>query len=116
MSQMDKKHLTYYLVFLVGLGLVGIYMYYAFSVFGINELMDLIYLGSAGAFWLSTLIAVFFKRRSLRLLFTMGSGVIAGSHYLLSTILLGGQLATIMFLILGLGVVMSCSTLIWLRE
>ncbi|MHA1771533.1 MAG: hypothetical protein ACTSYL_03375 [Candidatus Thorarchaeota archaeon] len=115
MSQMDTRHVTYYLVFLGGLGLVGYYMFNAFTTFGINDLMDLLFLGSAGLFWLTTFIVAFVHSRPLRLIFTIGSGSIAGAHYLLATMFYG-QTATLWFMVLGLGVVLSCSTFIWLRE
>lgn len=114
-SGIDWWKLSYYGVFLGGLGLVGFYMYYAFITFGLSDFMALLFFGSAGAFWVITLTTTFLHSRPLRLLFTILSGATAGAHYLLSTLMFGPS-GTLFYIILGLGVIMSGSTFAWLRD
>ncbi|MGQ4871885.1 MAG: hypothetical protein ACTSPE_07845 [Candidatus Thorarchaeota archaeon] len=117
MSQLDRRRFTYYGVFVIGLALAGLYFLYLLDVVSLGDFFGMLVIGSGAAFVGITLLISFSRSRPLRLILTILSGASGGVHYYLNTLAITpAWWGTIMFMLLGVGLLLTYSTFSWLRE
>ncbi len=107
----------YYLVLLIGMGLIGVYFWIILTASIVDTVIKLAFFLSALTVTVSTFGLARAKTRSSRTLLTAISGLVGGSHAYMDIVLFPDWLyGAFLFFWFGFGLLLAAAALAWLPE
>ncbi len=116
LSTRDEGGFFYYLALLIGMGLVGAYMWYILVTPSPYEVYNFIMYISGALLVATSFLFAYAKTRTSRVLMTVLSGIIGGMHFFLDIALYDYVMGLILFAWLAFGVLLSFAAFNWLLE
>lgn len=102
------------LALMIGLGFAGSYMWFVCSPFYFEFFHLLFYASGLSLIGISILFA-YAKKRLIRVILTIGSGILGGIHFYL-TVNLFPEVGLILFAWMAFGLLLTVSGFLWLAE
>jgi hypothetical protein len=116
LSTTEEGGFFYYLALLIGMVLIGAYLWHIIITPAVSQIFQLIQVFSALLLVVSAMGFVYGKTRSMRIGMTIASGILGGIHGFLVFVLNDVILGIILFAWFSFGVLLSFAAYNWLNE
>jgi hypothetical protein len=116
LSTTEEGGFFYYLALLIGMALIGAYLWYIISVPTFNVAFQIITLFTGILLVVAAMGFVYAKTRSARISMTAVSGILGGVHGYLDLALYGLVTGIILFAWIAFGILLAFAAFNWLHE
>ncbi|MHA1906522.1 MAG: hypothetical protein ACW98Y_04445 [Candidatus Thorarchaeota archaeon] len=116
MSKTEEGGFFYYLALLIGMVLVGAYLWHIIITPAVSPIFQLVQFMSGLLLVVTSMMFVYGKTRSMRIGMTVASGILGGIHGFLVFVLNDVILGIILFAWISFGILLSFAAYNWLQE